>query len=105
MSNKSGKSGKNTMKIALFRQTKCGFIAIFNLDEGKDESWTMLDYVRVSQWKTVEFDMLPPDETAAAEMAALSELRAETVDEFAQKLSYIDGRIANLRALTGPVTP
>lgn len=92
-------------KIALFRETKLDFITSFELHEGRDEGWTMGDYVRITEWMPVEFVALPPDVLAAAEMDALNALRAKTVEEFTEKLNYIDGRIANLRALTGPESP
>lgn len=90
-----------TKRVALFRNTTHDFIAVLNY-EGDDENWTLDEYVRLTEWHTVEFKPLPPEARAAAEMDALTALRAQTVEEFSEKRSFIDGRIANLRALTGP---
>jgi hypothetical protein len=93
-------------KIAVFRQTKLNFECVIEIGgDDTDENWTLDEYVRLTEWQPVEFKALPPETLAAAEMDALSALRAQTVAEFTEKLSYIDGRMANLRALTGPVSP
>lgn len=89
-----------TKRVALFRETKYDSTVVFMLYG--DDDWTVEGYVRISEWHNVEFKALPPAAMCAAEMAALNALRAKTVDEFTEKLSFIDGRIANLRALTGP---
>jgi hypothetical protein len=91
-------------KVAVFRNTKHDFECVMH-NHDDDENWTLEDYVRLTEWVAVEFKPLPPETLVAAQMAALTELRAQTVAEFTEKLMNIDGRMANLRALTGPVTP
>lgn len=92
-----------TKKVAMFRHHEMGFISIIEFpDYAEDDSWTMDSYIRISEWTTVDFKPLPPETLVEAQMVALSELRARTVDEFTEKLANIDGRMANLRALTGP---
>jgi hypothetical protein len=92
-----------TRMLAVCRNNKHDFICVME-NHGRDENWMLDDYVRLSEWQTVEFKELPPEAMAEAEMKSLSELRAQTVAEFTEKLNYIDGRLANLRALTGPVS-
>jgi hypothetical protein len=92
-----------TKKIAVCRNTKHDFVCVIeNHRSDGDEGWMLDDYVRISEWATVEFKALPPETLVEAEVAALTELRAATVAEFTKKLNHIDGRMANLRALTGP---
>jgi hypothetical protein len=88
-------------KVALFRGSSYDSIIVLQL-YGDGDDWSTEGYVRITEWQTVEFQPLPPAELCAVEMAALNAQRAKTVEEFTAKLSYIDGRIANLRALTGP---
>ncbi len=92
---------EQNVRVALFREQKYDFITVFHLRDGQ-EDYAPSDYVRISEWMPVEFKPLSPAEVAGAQMVALSKLREKTVDEFKEKLDFIDGRIANLRALTGP---
>lgn len=88
--------------IALFRNQKFDFATVFaRLDD--DENYRPSEeYIRLSKWMPVEFDLLPPAELAGAELESLAELRRKTVEEFKEKLRFIDERVANVRALTGP---
>ncbi len=92
----------NNQRVAMFRNTKFDFVTVLGIDESQDESWTLDEYIRISEWQPVEFKPLSAETLAEVEMNALTKLRAETVEEFKEKLNSIDGRIANLRALTGP---
>lgn len=88
-------------KLALWRHQKYGWLTAFEWFVGGDEP-VHEEYVRMTEWQEIEFKPLPAEETARTQMAALTRLREQTVAEFSEKLSFIDGRIANLRALTGP---
>lgn len=92
-----------TKRMALFRDQKYGSVLSFDL-HGKDESYTpsIGEYVRITEWMTVTFKPLSASDVTGAELMALSKFREKTVNEFKEKLDFIDGRIANLRALTGP---
>lgn len=95
---------KLTKRVAVFRNVKHGFDAVRCLYEGQaDEDYTAGDdYVRVSEWMDAEFKPLTDGDIAGTQIVALTKLRKQTVNEFKQKLDYIDGKIANLRALSGP---
>jgi hypothetical protein len=94
-----------TQKIAIFRHLRFGFTSVFALQEGHDENWTLDEYVRISEWQAIDFKALPPNSLAEAQMRSLKNQRAMIVTEFKRKLEVVDSNIANLRALTGPVTP
>lgn len=91
-----------TKKIGVFRNTTHDFVCVLE-NHTNDDNWTLDEYVRLSEWQTVEFKSLPPEAMVSAQLTALAELRAKTVTEFTERLNQIDGRMANLRALTGPV--
>jgi hypothetical protein len=91
-----------TGRVAVFRSTKYGWTSIFAWigDEQSDQERD--DYVRISDWTTVEFKPLTSDEVVIAAKQALTKEREKVVAEFTAKLRGIDERMANLRALTGP---
>jgi hypothetical protein len=93
----------NNQRVAMFRNTKYDFVTVLGIGPSEKDDWTMEEYIRISEWQSVEFKPLSKETLAEAEMTALTKLRAETVEEFKEKLNSIDGRIANLRALSGPV--
>lgn len=95
-------STEMTQRLALWRHQKYGWLSAFEWFPDSSEEPVHEEYVRMTEWQVVEFKPLPPEETARTQMAALTKLREQTVAEFSEKLSFIDGRIANLRALTGP---
>lgn len=97
----SQKKNEMVQRLALWRHTKFDWLTVFERYSDDIEP-RHDDYVRVTEWMDVEFKPLSSSDVAAAQMVALSTLREHTVNEFKEKLGYIDGKIANLRALTGP---
>lgn len=88
-------------RMAVFRHLRHEFNAVFQ-NHGDDDDWCVDEYMRISEWQTVEFKPLSQADVAGAQLTALSKLREQTVAEFSEKLGAIDERMANLRALTGP---
>ena len=92
------------MRLALFRHSQFGWIFARDSDgTDHDDNRPRADYARISEWMDIEFKPLPIEAVVESEMLGLTKLRAQIVEEFAAKLRGVDERMANLRALTGPV--
>jgi hypothetical protein len=99
------------MRIAIFRSTSMGYVT--PVEQRKD--WTTgelddnysptSDYVRLTEWQEVDLPELPPDQVIPQQLAALAREREEAVEKFHKALADIDGRIANLRAVTHQPEP
>jgi hypothetical protein len=95
------KPNEMTHRIAVFQDDKFDFVTVFP-NYGDEATYAPDGYVRISEWQTIDFKALPPADLAEAQMQSLATLREKTVTEFRAKLEYIDAKIENLRALTGP---
>lgn len=89
-------------RVALFRDLQCDLSICFEIF-GKDEDRSpVAGYVRISEIQEVTFAPLSPEAVVGAELMTLTKMRAQVVGEFSERLAVIDGRMANLRALSGP---
>ena len=89
------------MKIALFKSTSAYQFTLPYTREDNDLDRPVFNMLRVSEWQDVApFVMLPPEATAAAELAALDAERASVTKEFADKLQELNDRRQTLLALT-----
>lgn len=93
-------------RVALFKSISMDYVTAVtqgrNWETGElDPNYTFgSDYVRLTDWKEIEFDPLPKDALVQAETASLQAERERVVQKFTDALALIDGRMANLRALT-----
>lgn len=88
-----------TKTIAMF-QSPYGTTTVWEVSADNPDSSLLDDWFRISQCLAVTLQPLPKDAVVAGQLQALAVAREKTVDEFKAKLDNIDGRMANLRALT-----
>jgi len=84
------------MKIALFKD-QYGTRPLEEIFESYD------GYSRVSEYVDIEFRILPPEVTVAAELKRLDKAEVKLREAFQEKLDEIETSRANLRALTHTV--
>lgn len=86
------------MKLALWRNLKCGYDTSHG--DGLEGSE---DFVRLSEYVEVDFPMLPAADVTEKQVSALDREIREVTTEFAEKLQRLKNMRANLLALTHEV--
>jgi hypothetical protein len=89
---------------ALYRSTGSNFLMVLGRQDPADDDRPLNGYTRVSEFIEIDFPPLPAAEVVSAEIRSLDEARAKIVETFTAQLAAIDGRKAELMAVTHQVS-